>query len=129
VAECFLCFCRVESMNLLLQSLTMEGSLPRGTTQLMPDTRMVGGYDLMMHLFLLLEQIRCCMIKPMSSSTDSCENIHVVSNINSLPAPDTKTLLPYKKGWPVLISCMGENVGDYLLVGQCPLLRAQGSVC
>jgi len=70
-------------MNLLLQLLTMEGSLQRATTQRMPNTPMVGGYDLMMHLSLLLEQIRCCMIKPTSFSTDSCEHIHVLSNIYS----------------------------------------------
>jgi len=78
VTEWFLYFCRVESMNLLLQLLITEGNLQRGTTQLMPDTPMVGGYDLMMRLSLLLEQIRCYMIKPMSFSTDSCEHIPVV---------------------------------------------------
>ena len=86
-------------MNLLLQLLTMERSLQRGTTQLMPNIPMVDGYDLMTNLSLLLEQIRCCMIRHMSFSTDRFEHIHIVlSNIYSLLLLTEKTLLPYKKG-------------------------------
>jgi hypothetical protein len=66
----FFALYRVENTNLLLQSLTMGGNPQRGTIQPMLAIPTVSGYGLMMHQSLPLVQIRCCMTKRMSSSTN-----------------------------------------------------------
>jgi hypothetical protein len=75
-AKCFFFFFsffalyRVENMNLLLQSLTTGGSPQRGIIQPMLAILMVNGYGLMMRQSLASVQIRCCMTRRMSSSTN-----------------------------------------------------------
>lgn len=71
----FFALYRVENMNLLLQSLTMGGSPQRGIIQPMLAIPTVSGYGLMMHQSLPLVQIRCCMTRHMSSSTNKYSEV------------------------------------------------------